>query len=302
MVNMKITGLTSLTTGLVDRANDVLEIADVSASQSKKITPNALLGISGNAVGDSDSQTLTNKTLTSPTVASPTLSGTVAGTYTLGGTPTFPATVVTTTGSQTLTNKVLTSPTINSPSITNATLTTDAVTGFSVSNTGTIFGIPVTAGIINTANTINGASLTATSVPTAALANSSVTANKLSTGAASSTVLTNESTTSTSYVDLATVTDSVTVTIGVNGLAFVSISAEIFNTSSGNMWVSFVASGANIIAANDVNGLLSGTLVQANWSKLFTSLSPGSTTFKLKYRVSAGTGNFLNRNISVIPL
>lgn len=47
-------------------------------------------------------QTLTNKTLTAPV-----LSGTVTGTYTLGGTPTFPSTVVTTTGAQAVTNKTL---------------------------------------------------------------------------------------------------------------------------------------------------------------------------------------------------
>lgn len=55
-------------------------------------------------------QTLTNKTLTAPV-----LSGTVTGTYTLGGTPTFPATVVLTTAIQTLTNKTLTAPAIGSP-------------------------------------------------------------------------------------------------------------------------------------------------------------------------------------------
>ncbi len=52
--------------------------------------------------------TLTNKTITAPV-----LSGTVTGTYTLGGTPTFPSTVVTTTGTQTLTNKTLTAPTLS---------------------------------------------------------------------------------------------------------------------------------------------------------------------------------------------
>ena len=43
----------------------------------------------GGVVIDSATQTLTNKTLTSPV-----LSGTVTGTYTLGGTPTFPAGMV----------------------------------------------------------------------------------------------------------------------------------------------------------------------------------------------------------------
>ncbi len=56
----------------------------------------------------SGAQTLTNKTITSPV-----LSGTITGTYTFGGTPTFPSTVVTTTGTQTLTNKTLTDPRVS---------------------------------------------------------------------------------------------------------------------------------------------------------------------------------------------
>lgn len=61
-------------------------------------------------VGRSTTDTLTNKTLTSPV-----LGGTVTGTYTLGGTPTFPAAVVTLTGTQTLTNKTLTAPALGTP-------------------------------------------------------------------------------------------------------------------------------------------------------------------------------------------
>lgn len=54
--------------------------------------------------------TLTNKTLTAPVI-----NGSITGTYTLAGTPTFPAAVVQLTSTQTLTNKTLTSPVINSP-------------------------------------------------------------------------------------------------------------------------------------------------------------------------------------------
>lgn len=67
--------------------------------------------------------------------------------------------IVGTSDSQTLTNKILTSPTINSPTIANATITADAITGYTVSNNGTIYGIPISGGIINSAGTINGASL-----------------------------------------------------------------------------------------------------------------------------------------------
>ena len=61
-------------------------------------------------------QTFTGvQTMTSPALTTPALSGTVTGTYTLGGTPTFPSTVVLTTGAQTLASKTLTSPVINGP-------------------------------------------------------------------------------------------------------------------------------------------------------------------------------------------
>lgn len=84
-------------------------------------------------VGKATTDTLTNKTLTAPV-----LSGTVTGTYTLGGTPTFPSSVVTLTGSQTLTNKTLTSPIIGTISNT-GTLTlptsTDTLVGRATTDT-----------------------------------------------------------------------------------------------------------------------------------------------------------------------
>lgn len=75
------------------------------------------------------------------------LVGTGAGTS--GWANTVPAgTVVGTSDSQTLTNKTLTSPIINSPNITNATITADALAGYTVSNTGSIYGIGVATGSI----------------------------------------------------------------------------------------------------------------------------------------------------------
>lgn len=58
-------------------------------------------------------------------------------------------TVVGTSDTQTLTNKTLTSPTINSPTITNATITADTITGYTVSNTGTIYGVSIATGVIS---------------------------------------------------------------------------------------------------------------------------------------------------------
>lgn len=172
MADKKITELDSLTSGAVDRSADVVEIADTSATQSKKITPNALMGISGAAVGTTDTQTLTNKTITSPVISSPTLSGTLVGTYTLGGSPSFPSSVVTLTGSQTLTNKTLTSPTINSAAIINPTLLTNAVSEFSVGNGVTVDGLNIKDSKLNTND----------SVVTSNITDSAVTSSKVATG------------------------------------------------------------------------------------------------------------------------
>jgi hypothetical protein len=154
----------------IDRAVDVLEIVDISAGTTNKTTPSFMLGITGNPVGTTDSQTMTNKILTAPTISSPVLSGTLTGTYTIGGSPTFPSSVTTLTGIQTLTNKTLTSPTITSPTITNASITADAISGFTVANTGTIFGMAITSGAIPNSALPSGTALQAVNFTTGALA------------------------------------------------------------------------------------------------------------------------------------
>ena len=149
----KISEMTEETS--IDRSADYLEVWDASASASRRANVNSLLGgITGAPVATTDTQTLTNKTLPSPTISSPTLSGTLTGTYTIGGTPTFPASVVTLTGSQTLTNKTLTSPTINTPTITNPTLTVDTISEFTSVNGVSIDGLSSKDGALNTNNSV----------------------------------------------------------------------------------------------------------------------------------------------------
>ena len=149
----------------IDAVNDELVIWTNSLSAVQNINRNTFLNLASQPVGLTDSQTLTNKTLTSPTINGATLSGTLSGTYTIGGTPTFPSSVTQNTVVQTLTNKTLTSPTINSPTITNATISADTLTGYTTSNSGTIYGVGVTTGQISGSNTVLPAAL-ATGIPT----------------------------------------------------------------------------------------------------------------------------------------
>lgn len=161
--------------GSIDATQDYLPIYTASASATQGINRNTLLGITGSPVGTTDSQTLTNKTLTSPTINGATLSGTLSGTYTIGGTPTFPSSVATLTGTQTLTNKTLTSPTITSPNISNATFSADTVAGYTTSNTGTIYGVSITGGQINGGGVIGSSALATNAVQGSQLSTSAIT-------------------------------------------------------------------------------------------------------------------------------
>lgn len=144
----------------------------------------------------------------------------------------------------------------------------------------------------------------------AVLANGVVSPNKLATGAAYAYVATAQTTSSTTATDLATAGPAVTVTIGNNGLAWVSISSGMLNDTSGSYAeMSFAVSGATTLAAGLPHRIYlqmtSGSQpdVGMSYSVLLTGLTPGSTTFTAKYRaIVSGTARFAEREISVIPL
>lgn len=127
---------------------------------------------------------------------------------------------------------------------------------------------------------------------------------------ATAVVATQETVSGTSYTDLATTTDSVTVTIGASGIALVIIHASLYNATNGQIsYMSFAASGANTIAASDSQSISVQIAASAPdgaaYSGIFplTGLSSSSTTtFKAKYRATGGTGKFSNRRITVIPI
>lgn len=154
--------------GSTDAVNDYFVGYNNAAAAYRKYNRNTLLGITGNPVGTTDTQTLTAKTLTAPTISAPVLAGTVTGTYTFGGTPTFPSSVVTLTGTQTLTNKTLTSPVITGGTISNATITVDTISGFSGASVS-VAGVTMNAGIITTSGAVTSTSIAVGAVQPQAL-------------------------------------------------------------------------------------------------------------------------------------
>lgn len=175
------------------------------------------------------------------------------------------------------------------------------------------YNTPITT-IVNEINgNLDNANIdSAAAISGSKLADSSVTADKLDLGADSETQENTGTTTSTSFTATLSGTPgtnpSVTVDIGDNGLALVILTANIANSTANTaVRMGFAMSGANTVAASDAACMqhadpTASSPEQGSWGKLFTGLTPGSTTFTLQYRVSAGTGTFLNRSISVIPL
>lgn len=116
-------------------------------------------------------------------------------------------------------------------------------------------------------------------------------------------VATSQTTASGTYVDLATVGPTVTVTTGTQ--AFAWMGARCSNSTTNTNWASVAVSGASSVAASDAWALTSqGTNVMAaSRGHLFTSLTGGSNTFTAKYKSGGGsTATFIDRELIIIPL
>jgi hypothetical protein len=111
-----------------------------------------------------------------------------------------------------------------------------------------------------------------------------------------------QTTTSTSFVDLATV-DSVTLSTGTTAL--VSFSAFVTAGATGAYsLISVAVSGASTIAASGAKAIFVASPTgsyQGTPSRtiVISGLTAGVNTFTLKYRVTASTGTFENREMFV---
>jgi hypothetical protein len=305
MSNITINSLPTANT--IDASADILPIYTSSLTATQGINRNTFLGITGSPVGNTDSQTLTNKTIGHTnavtqddsvfvlqnlsdaskkakfSLASITTSNT--RTYTL---PDVTDTLVSLTATQTLTNKTLTSPTISAPIVTNATLSADTITGFSSSTTGSIYGISVTSG------TISNAALAASSVLTAAIADNNVTANKLSSAAITlgqAQRTTDFTTASATLVDITSL--SVTVTIPTGSRRIKISFGAVYALTNGAAGTGVDFSIVDVTAGAEVGHLtVSQPVTSYAWNpNFFTTHVPasGSRTYKVQASTSAGT-------------
>jgi hypothetical protein len=109
-------------------------------------------------------------------------------------------------------------------------------------------------------------------------------------------------TTNAAYANLA---DGLTtqVTVSTGNKALVLIYSNINNSVNGNRtWCGFDISGSTSRAADDTRAIDHSSNQGMRWGATFLeSLTAGSNTFTLRYRVTAGTGTFSVRRIAVIP-
>lgn len=132
---------------------------------------------------------------------------------------------------------------------------------------------------------------------------SKLTPSQLNIGSQTSFVVSDETTTSTSYVNLTT-NQTVTVTVGASGTVLVLWSAGLYG-STGPIRLSVAVSGASTVAANDNWSMRCDVSAFQNIGgthKLFTGLTPGSTTFTLQLKTATGTGHAFERQLTAIPL
>lgn len=104
------------------------------------------------------------------------------------------------------------------------------------------------------------------------------------------------------YGDLATT--GPTVTVNVQNAAFVAIYSNQLSSAGIGAWMSYDVSGASSVSATDDRSIQFGSTggQRAGAAFIQTGLTPGSTTFTAKYRVStSGTATFSVRRIAVIP-
>lgn len=123
---------------------------------------------------------------------------------------------------------------------------------------------------------------------------------------AESAVTTSETTTSVTPADLTTPGPTVTATTGPNAIIF--FRAGVSNSTAGATAIAgYDTSGATTLASNiaraiSSDGLAANSRIRVGTTVFTDELTAGVNIFKMQYWVSGGTGTFIHRQISVLPL
>lgn len=118
-------------------------------------------------------------------------------------------------------------------------------------------------------------------------------------------IVTSETTGSTVYTDLLTAGPAVTVTTGTRALVL-SSAFMLNNIATSRCFTSYAVTGATADPATDARAQLFqpesiDRESRSSVARIHSGLTPGSNTFTMKYRVTAGTGTFASRDLSVVP-
>lgn len=120
------------------------------------------------------------------------------------------------------------------------------------------------------------------------------------------TINTAQTTASSSYVDLATVGPQVTLVTGARALVWWN--AQMSNSlGSSATRCAIEVSGATSISPSDSHdlyndGLTAGNATRFACAEMFDTLTPGTNTFTVKYKVNSGTGTYTDRHLIVMAL
>lgn len=193
MADTTITDLPSAST--IDGSADYLAIDTASPNATNRINRNTLLGVTGQPADISTAQSLTNKTIGNTNILTVRddrftvqdngdttkqvvldVSGVTTGTTRTLTVPDRNSTIATLGGNQTFTGaNSFTGSAWSGGTISNATITVDSIAGFSAATVVTVAGLQISAGVLNTNN----------SVVTANIADGAVTPAKLQSGTGS---------------------------------------------------------------------------------------------------------------------
>lgn len=131
--------------------------------------------------------------------------------------------------------------------------------------------------------------------------------SKLNLGQDSATTAAEEGTTSTTFTDLGTVGPTITYVPSVNTTVLLLWTAKVNNSVvGGRSFMGVDISDATTVAVADATSAWMRVTSSSDYFSItgiqLVTLTAGSNTIRVKYRVDANTGTFANRTLIMIPL